>query len=57
MDFRSNMDDGSAYVSHIRYAFSRKSWFDALPDKEAVIIVGMFKKWLRSNKRRSVYRM
>jgi hypothetical protein len=51
------MDGNSAWIGHIRDAFSRKSWFDDLLDKEALTIAGMFEKWLRANGRGSVYRV
>jgi hypothetical protein len=57
MDFRANIDTGSAWVGHIRCPFSCKSWLEALPNKEALTVAGMFENWLRFNGRGSVYRV
>jgi hypothetical protein len=51
------MDGNAVWCSYIKDYFSRKSWLDNLPDKEALTIAGMFKKWLRNNKRGSVYKV
>lgn len=55
IDFRSNINGNSAYIRYIRDAFLYKSWLNNLLNKEALIITSIFEKWLRANRRGSIY--